>query len=244
MIVFVHGVPETAALWDDVRSHLGIESVALAMPGFGCPRPSGFGASKDDYVEWLLAELGSFDQPVDLVGHDWGAGLTYRVATAHGHRIRSWAADVANIMHPQYQWHDFARIWQTPGDGEAFFKEQISTAPEDRAVIFEGLGVPHDRAVALASATDETMAGCILDLYRSATPNVYADWKDSFGPTPEPGLVLWPTKDPFGEETKSRQVADMLGAQHRALDGLSHWWPLEAPASAAAVLAEFVSSLD
>jgi hypothetical protein len=22
-------------------------------------------------------------------------------------------------MHPHYAWHDFARIWQTPGDGEA-----------------------------------------------------------------------------------------------------------------------------
>ena len=88
------------------------------------------------------------------------------------------------------------------------------------------------------------MASCILDLYRSATPNVYADWKDGFGPTSAPGLVLWPTEDPFGEETKSRQVAEMLGARHRALDGLSHWWPLQDPASGAAVVAEFVASLD
>ena len=54
------------------------------MPGFGCPRPAEFGATKDEYVEWLVAELEGMDGPVDLVGHDWGAGLTYRVATAHG----------------------------------------------------------------------------------------------------------------------------------------------------------------
>jgi len=104
--------------------------------------------------------------------------------------------------------------------------------------------VTHDDAVALASAADETVASCILDLYRSATPNICADWKDDFGPTPVPGLVLWPTEDPFGDETQSRQVAEMLGARHRALDGLSHWWPLQSPAPVAKVLTEFVSSLD
>ncbi len=243
MIVFVHGVPETAALWDNVRSHLNGESVALSLPGFGCARPDGFGATKDEYVAWLVAELDRFDEPVDLVGHDWGAGLTYRVAMVHGDRIRSWVADVGNIMHPDYEWHAFAKIWQTPGDGEAFFTDQAAAPPEARAVIFEGLGVPHGDAVALASASDETMASCILDLYRSATPNAYADWKDGYGPTSAPGLVLWPTEDPFGEEAKSVQVAEMLGARHQPLDGLSHWWPLQAPEVAAGALAEFVSSV-
>jgi len=244
VIVFVHGVPETAALWDNVRSHLDTESAALALPGFGTPRPPGFGATKDDYVQWLVAELDRFDQPVDLVGHDWGAGLTYRVATAHGERIHAWAADVANIAHPDYQWHEFARIWQTPGAGEGFFANQAAQSPEERASVFEAFGVPHRDAVALASASDATMGSCILDLYRSATPNIYAEWKAGFGPTSPPGLVLWPTEDPFGDGAKSRVVADMLGARHYALDGLSHWWPLQAPQAAAEVLAQFFSSVD
>ena len=243
MIVFVHGVPETAALWDNLRARLDAESVALAMPGFGCPRPAGFGATKDDYVGWLRDELECLGEPADLIGHDWGAGLTYRVVTAHPELIRSWAADVANVVHPDYVWHEFARIWQTPGDGEAFFADQAASTPEQRAAVFEAFGVPHEDALALASGSDETMASCILDLYRSATPNVYADWKDSLGPTPAPGLVLWPTVDPFGDEAKSREVAEMLGARHHALDGLSHWWPLQAPAATAGILADFFSSI-
>ena len=103
MIVFVHGVPETAAIWDKVRSAISRESVALSLPGFGCPRPEEFGATKDDYVAWLLGELDQIEDPIDLVGHDWGAGLTYRVATAHGDRLRSWAADIGNIAHPDYE---------------------------------------------------------------------------------------------------------------------------------------------
>ena len=118
MIVFVHGVPETASIWDGVRDVISRESVALSLPGFGCLRPDNFSATKDDYVDWLVMELDRIDEPIDLVGHDWGAGLTYRVATAHADKLHSWAADIANIGHPDYVWHDFAKLWQTPGDGE------------------------------------------------------------------------------------------------------------------------------
>jgi pimeloyl-ACP methyl ester carboxylesterase len=243
MIVFVHGVPETAALWDKVRSHIDAESVALALPGFGCPRPGGFGATKDDYVAWLIAELDKFDEPVDLVGHDWGAGFTYRVATAFGDRVRSWVTDSLNGMMPDYEWHDFAKIWQTPGEGEAFWTDQLATPIDERATICEAFGVGHEEAVALASAGDETMASCILDLYRSALPNTYADWSESLRPTAAPGLVLLAPDDPFGDDAASRQAAQTLGARVQVLEGVGHWWALQKPAEAASILTEFVSSV-
>lgn len=243
MIVLVHGVPETAELWRKVQSHLDGESVALAMPGFGTPRPPGFGATKDDYVHWLVAEIDQLDGPIDLVGHDWGAGLTYRVATAFGDRVRSWSADVANVMHPDYVWHDFARIWQTPGEGEAFFESQLASPSEGRAQAFEAFGVPADDAVAMAGWADETMGQCILDLYRSATPNPSAAWGDGWAPTAAPGLVLCPTEDPFGDEALSRDMAERLGAHHRAIEGAGHWWPLQFPEVGAGILQDFFSSV-
>jgi len=244
MIVFLHGVPETCALWDKVRSRLDGESVALALPGFGCARPDGFGATKDDYVAWVVGQIEQLDGPVDLVGHDWGAGITFRVATAYGQCLRSWVADVANVAHPDYVWHDFARIWQTPGKGEQFFADQMVAPLDARAGIFEMGGVSHEDAAALAEAADETMASCILDLYRSALPNPYHDWKDAFGPTAAPGLVIHPSEDPFGDEEKSRQVAEMLGARQTTLEGAGHWWPLQAPDAAAELIAGFHRSVD
>ena len=244
MFVLVHGVPETAELWRKVQALLGGESVALELPGFGVPRPAGFGATKDEYVDWLVGELDRLDGPIDLIGHDWGAGLTYRVAEAHGDRIHAWSADVANVMHADYVWHDVAQIWQTPGHGEAFFQAQLASPPEDQVQIFEAFGVPHDDAVELAQWPDETMGACILDLYRSATPNPAADWGVGWGPTAAPGLVLCPTEDPFGDETLSGQVAEALGARHERLDGAGHWWPLQAPEAAAALLNDFFSSID
>ena len=88
------------------------------------------------------------------------------------------------------------------------------------------------------------MGACILDLYRSATPNPAADWGAAWAPTAAPGLVLCPTEDPFGDETLSRQMAEVLGARHELLVGTGHWWPLQAPEAAAALLRDFFASVD
>lgn len=88
MKVFVDGNPETPAVWGlllDALATAGVgDVVTLTPPGFGAPLPDGFGASANDYAEWLTAELAALhandDVEVDLVGHDWGAGHVARVA--------------------------------------------------------------------------------------------------------------------------------------------------------------------
>ena len=88
------------------------------------------------------------------------------------------------------------------------------------------------------------MSRCILDLYRSAVPNVSADWgADATRPTRAPGLVLL-LPDPDEDDAMSREIARRLGAQTARLDGLNHCWMAEAPEVAAAVLQRFWSSLD
>lgn len=243
MIVFVHGVPETAAFWDKVRGLLERESVALSLPGFGTPRPPGFGATKDDYAAWLRGELQAMGEPDDLVGHDWGAGLTYRIATAHGDLVRSWVGDLGNAMHPDYVWHDVVRMWQQPGAGEAYFQQMAQAGPAVAAEGYVRMGVPPDDAQALVAAIDPTMVSCILDLFRSAMPNPYRDWQDAYGPAKAPGLVLHPTADPFGNEAMAAEVAAALGARFEVLDGLGHFWPLQGPEPSAAALERFWASL-
>lgn len=241
MIVFVHGVPETAAIWDGVRAAIDRESIALSLPGFGCPVPDGMGTTKDDYAQWLIGQLDETDGPVDLVGHDWGAGLTYRIATAHGDRLRSWVADVGNIAHPDYEWHDIGKLWQTPGEGEAFIESQNAMALEERAALFESIGVPPDGAREMAAAGDATMGRCILGLYRSATPNPHADW-GPWSATSAPGLVISPTDDDFDDETMAAEVARSLGARFEHLQA-GHFWPYQAPEEGAAILERFWASL-
>jgi pimeloyl-ACP methyl ester carboxylesterase len=176
----------------------------------------GFSATKDAYVDWLIGELDAIGEPVDLVGHDWGGIITVRVATAFGDRVRSWVTDAANIFHEQYEWHDFAKTWQTPGEGEAAMEALRGLPVDDGVAVLVGLGVPESGARAMWEAGDEKMDACILDLYRSAVPNAAHDWGSAVAPTKAPGLVLVASDDPFGNETLSR---DMATAWARAANG-------------------------
>jgi len=58
-VVFVHGVPEAAAVWDPLLAELGLADAAITLspPGFGAPAGADFGATSDDYRDWLIAEL-------------------------------------------------------------------------------------------------------------------------------------------------------------------------------------------
>lgn len=240
--MFVHGVPETASIWAKVQAEIGRDSIALQMPGFGCDRPAGFAATKDAYLDWLLGELARLPGPADLLGHDWGALLTYRVATCHGDRLRSWVADVGNVAHPDYVWHAFAQLWQAPGEGERFVEGQAAVPVDERAVGLEAMGVPSADALEMAAASDLTMGGCILDLYRSAMPNLHHHW-GPWSPSPVPGMVLHVADDPFGDEAMALEVAATLGARCERLDGAGHFWPYQAPQAAVEVLTAFWDSL-
>ena len=99
--VFVHCNPETTAVWGPLIPELaerGIDDcVLLSPPGFGAPAPAGFGGTRLDHRDWLIGELERLGEPVDLVGHDWGAGHTYAVVAACPDLPRSWAADCAGL---------------------------------------------------------------------------------------------------------------------------------------------------
>jgi len=57
-VVLVHGNPETDVVWEPLIGALGRDDiVTLSPPGFGAPLPEGFGATYDEYVSWLAAEL-------------------------------------------------------------------------------------------------------------------------------------------------------------------------------------------
>ena len=244
--VLVHGFPETKRIWDSLRRVLDRDSTALALPGFGTSRPAGFAATKDAYAEWLADALSRTEEPIDLVGHDVGALISLRVATAFDVPLRSFVVDVAPIFHPEFDWPERVHRLQTPGVGEELLKSTREADPDDpdsTAGRLAGAGVPLDEARAIGAAHDETMSRSILDFYRSAVPNVAADWwKDVKGPTRSQGLVLL-LPDPPEEEEMSLDVARRLGAQTARLDGLDHCWMAEAPEVVALVLERFWSSL-
>ena len=246
-VVLVHGNPETEAIWNPLVDALGRDDVVrLSPPGFGAPLPDHFPATYLAYRDWLEDELARFDEPVDLVGHDWGGGHVVNKVMHRPELVRSWASDVVGVFDPDYIWHDLAQVWQTPGDGEQLVDTMLGGTVQDRAKRLAAFGVPLDVATSIAAAQGPEMGRAILLLYRSARQPAMAEaGRDLDAAAARPGLSLLATKDHYGgSEELRRRAADRAGARTEVLDGLGHWWMCQDPARGAAVLTRFWETLD
>lgn len=239
--LLVHGVPETAAVWDGVREQLDdLAPRALALPGFGSPAPEGFDASKESYLAWLTGEVEAAGEPVDLVGHDWGGILTARLALTRPELIRTWVTDAIAIFDPAAQWHDLAKLWQTPQAGEEFMANMEAMEQDQRAALLAGAGMPESYAQ-VAAEPDPEMNRSILALYRSAM-DVSGDWGEDLEPTQRPGLMVVATGDAFASTDLATAQSERLGLTVHELDGLGHWWLVQDPERAAGMLREYWAS--
>ncbi len=229
--VLVHGVPDTAQLWDGVRSHLArTDIVTPALPGFAAPFPAGFDASKEAYVDWLIREVESIGEPVDIVGHDWGSLLVQRVVSLRPDLVRTWAAGSGTVDRG-YVWHDLAQMWQTPEVGEQIMASMVGDALAE--ALSEQLGA--EQAAVVASHVDDTMKDCILKLYRSAAGG-FDDWHDAVDAISLPGLVLWGADDPYVTADFGERLAQRTNAALVMFPDSGHWWPVTKPAEVAAAL--------
>jgi pimeloyl-ACP methyl ester carboxylesterase len=242
-VVLLHGNPETSELWDDVRIAWADDRVeAWGLPGFGCELPDDFDCSMDAYLAWLIASIENGNEPIHLIGHDWGGILTAKLAMTRPDLLKSWASDALGALHPRYEWHDAAQRWQTPEVGEAMVRAMLEGTLEHRARLFVGAGLDPTVAASLVARVDARMGAAMLALYRSAAQPALAQW----GSSPEVarasrGAFIHATADPFvGAARGTLGLATTMGATTITLDGRGHWWMLEDPASVAIALRAWV----
>ncbi|MEO0360118.1 MAG: alpha/beta hydrolase [Pseudomonadota bacterium] len=245
-IAFVHGVPETAAIWDALRAALGRPSVALSPPGFGAEIPEGFACTSDAYLDWLADEIAGLPGPVDVVGHDWGGIHTIRLAMARPELIRSWTSDVTGVFDPGYRWHDLAQAWQTPDLGEKTVAAMAAAPPEAKAAQLVGAGMTQDAAAAVAEAMNDRMAQAILPLYRGAAQPFLAELgADLSKAAARPGLAVIATEDAYtGGPEPSRRAAERAGAAIVEIEGEGHWWMCRKPDAGARIVLDFIDGLE
>jgi pimeloyl-ACP methyl ester carboxylesterase len=194
----------------------------------------GFPATKEAYVDWTIESIEDIGGPVDLVGHDWGSVLVQRVVSLRPDLVRTWVAGGAAID-AEYVWHDVAQMWQTPEVGE---QVMAGFTPEAIPLALVPEGIPQATAEDMATYMDDTMKDCILKLYRSAV-NVGAEWEpDLAHAATRPSLIIWGKDDPYVPVVYAERLAERVGGELVVLD-TRHWWPVQAPAEAAAAIAAF-----
>ncbi|TDE37340.1 SDR family oxidoreductase [Actinomadura sp. 6K520] len=103
-VVLVHGYPDTSAMWDEVAERLGgrFRVVAYDVRGAGA---SSTPADPLDYrLDALMGDLKAVldgvgaDEPVHLVGHDWGSVQGWEAVI--GDRLRGRIASFTSISGP------------------------------------------------------------------------------------------------------------------------------------------------
>src|SRR3954454_2389695 len=243
-VVLVHGNPETDAVWSPLVAELGrTDVVRLSPPGWGAPVPAGWTATVEEYRGWLVGELEGIGEAGDLVGHDWGGGHALTVAMTRPDLLRTWVSDLLGCFDPDYVWHPLAQGWQTPGKGEEMVAAMVAD-PSSRRADMAARGL--DRAVGeqMARGYDATMARCILGLYRDAAqPTMARLGEHLYAAAGRPRLAVLATDARnVGTDEMRRRPAARAGAQVAVLGGLGHWWMVQDPKRAAAVLHDFWSS--
>lgn len=241
--LFLHGVPDSPAIWRPLLAALDLGDTPLAvpaLPGFTGPLPKGFAATKEAYADWAVGEaaaLAAVHGPIDIVGHDWGALIAQRVAMLRPDLIRSWAVSNA-VIDPDYRGHRIARIWNTPILGEIFM---ALSAPGKLADGLAGQGMPADIAREEAAQwANKDKRRAILRLYRSAHGLSFQhDWARDIGKLPRRGALIWGANDPYVDLSVAQRFAANNDVPLAVIADAGHWAIAERPADVAAALRAF-----
>ncbi len=102
-VVLLHGFPETAQCWDQVRVQLnaaGFRTFAPNQRGYSLDaRPEGRQAYRmQELLQDLDLLIDQLNQPVHLVGHDWGAIVAWEYAMHYPKKLKNLV--VLSVPHP------------------------------------------------------------------------------------------------------------------------------------------------
>jgi pimeloyl-ACP methyl ester carboxylesterase len=166
-----------------------------------------------------------------VVGHDWGASVTWQLACRHGDRLRTattlsvphplaYAAALASTATDQEQRSSYFPAFREEGSEHGMLANDAAglrmiyaasgLTEEDSAPYLEALGSPE-------------ALGAALNWYRAAGGHLVAD----LDPVTVPMLHVWSTEDPALGREGAEATADHVEGPYRfeVLDGVDHWIP-------------------
>lgn len=228
--LFLHGNPDSSEMWAGVIDRLSprLRCIAPDLPGFGqSTTPEGDAVYSLDhmaaFIEDLRLALG-LNEPLNLVGHDFGGMFLLAWAIKHPAQVRRMVM-MDTVFFADYRWHFWGRIWRTPVLGEMsmltmnwpIFRWELRRGsphlPEDHLRRTYALGTP-------------TMRRNVLRLYRSANPENFAQWEAQLPALTKraPLLVLWGDKDPYIDKSYAERFSAQKVIHY---PNAGHWLAVE-----------------
>ncbi|MBO0792817.1 MAG: alpha/beta hydrolase [Ktedonobacteraceae bacterium] len=243
-ILFLHGAPDSAEMWNGVIEHLKSHHrcIALDLPGFGrSTAPAHFNCSLENMAHFLNAviEKAAIPTPLNLVVADFGATYGLSWAVEHPQHVQRLAIAGGSNFSSRYRWHGTARLLRTPLLGEAIMA-MVSLPLQEKTMRQNAPLVSPEyvrEAYALSLAKPETRR-MMLKLYRSINPQGFVGREECLQELTShvPTLVLWGDKDPF----TAPEYAEQFGsAQVEHFPQNGHWLAVEIPEIVAQRLTTF-----
>jgi pimeloyl-ACP methyl ester carboxylesterase len=237
VVIALHGFPQTSASWAEVTPVLtdaGYRVLAPDQRGYSPrARPLAVSSYTLDHLcadVLALADAAGADR-FSLLGHDWGAVVSWALAGSRPDRVRTLTA--VSVPHPAALLRSFAgtqllRSWymaafQLPGLPEAVFRARGGRAL--RAFLVAS-GAP-DPEPAVRLFADRRAASAAINWYRALRlpSSVQA------GLTRVPTLYVWSDGDSALGRRAAEGTERFVRAPYRfvVLEGVSHWVPDERP---------------
>lgn len=235
----IHGFPDSARLWRHQiprLSEAGYRVLAPDLRGFG------WSDKPTHLAEYSIAKVAADmvavldDAGVDrahVVGHDWGAAISWYLAIARSERVQSLTA--FSVGHPtafqsagreqvekswymlMFQFEGIAEQWLSANDWDGM-RRWLGPHPEMKNWI-EDLSRPG----ALASA---------LAMYRANMgPERFLSPPLDLPPLEVPVMGVWSTEDVALLEAQMTESEEFVAGEWRyeRIEGASHWIPLDQP---------------
>jgi pimeloyl-ACP methyl ester carboxylesterase len=243
-VLFLHGAPDSAELWDGVIGRLEEHYRCFApdLPGFGrTATPKDFEVSLDYMARFIddLIAVYEIPLPLHLVVMDFGATYGLAWAVKHPEKVRSIVVAGGANFSAAYQWHGDAQKLRMPLLGElGMLMMTGATLEKTMHKNAPNVSLDYVRQEYQLSLSKPETRRMMLRLYRGINASDFVGWEERLAAltTHVPTYVLWGDKDPFAAPA----AAERFGQAHvEHFPEYGHWLPVEAPELVATRLATF-----
>jgi pimeloyl-ACP methyl ester carboxylesterase len=207
-VVLLHGFPSYWADWQEQMRALaaaGFRVFAVDLPGYA--QSEQLPQTLDYRSHLLAADLAGLIRalgvgPVDLIGHDWGGGLAFFVASEHPELVRKLV--VLNAAHPEV-FRDALRHFEQLRRSWYILLFQLPWLPEwliQRRVVLSA--VLRGMAVRAEIFSEEELEHCLAALRTAGAARAAVNYYRAAFRAPsrakravlQPTLLLWGERDP------------------------------------------------
>ena len=250
-VVLLHGFPDSGRLWRHQVPALvdaGFKVIVPDMRGYGrSGKPTEVAAyTMDLLVGDVLAVMEAAGaKRAHVVGHDWGAGVAWAIASLAAERVDHLVA--LSVGHPATFFADgfeqnekswYMLLFQFKGIAEQWLSA-------DGWANFRAWGRHPDADATISELEANGSLTPGLNYYRAIVPpEVFLHPRLEFPPVQAPTMGVWSSGDiALTEGQMTSSASNVAGPwRYERLDGPGHWMQLEAPDEVNRLLVDFLSA--